>query len=215
MSVCVLFASDHPVTIRWTASSGKTLIQRARLSDVSSSRLMIAVPWREQYNPPPEGSQVTAEAADARGRCLAVFRGTVSSVALRQIDIRLDRAMEVIQRREHPRVRVPRGVQSAVLLAGEQSRYFLAHPVDLGTGGVRLLHRMPLQPGDGFRLTFRPRPDIALAPFAEVLESRLVPGSGGDNSVQTYLTRARFFDLTDLHRRFLSRYVGWLLAQRA
>jgi hypothetical protein len=214
MSEFVVFASEHPVTIRWTAPDGETLIQRARLSDVSDSRLMIAVPWREQYSPPIEGGQVTAEAADARGRCLALFHGTVKSVALRQIDIRLDRAMEVVQRREHPRARVPRGFQSAMLLSAEQSCHFLAHPLDLGTGGVRLLHRRPLQPGDGFQLTFRPRRDIALTPSAEVLESQLVTGPGGNGPTETYVTRARFFDLTDLHQRFLSRYVGWLLTNR-
>jgi hypothetical protein len=214
MSDYVVFASDHPVTLRWTGSDGAGLRQQARLHDVSDTRLVIEVPWREAYNPPAVGGRVTAEAADAKGNCLALFHGTVKAIVSRQIDIRLDKAMDVVQRRAHPRARVPFGFHTAVLQSDEGPRYFLAHPLDLGGGGVRILHRLPLKRGDSFRLTFRPRQDIVLVLSAEVIESRPVAGSGKGDSRPTYMSRAKFTDLTEMHRRFLSRYVGWLLATR-
>jgi hypothetical protein len=214
MSSYVVFASDHPVTLRWTAADGASLSQQARLHDVSDSRLIIEVPWREKYNPPVVGGHVTAEAADAKGDCLALFRGTIKSIASRQIDIRLEKSMDVVQRRAHPRARVPFGFHTAVLVSAEPPRYFLAHPLDLGAGGVRIIHRLPLQPGDCFRLTFRPRPGITIAVSAQVIESQPVKGSTQGRQKTTFVTRSKFVDLSEMNQRFLSRYVGWLLSNR-
>jgi hypothetical protein len=214
MAGYIVFASDRPVTLRWTAPDGAGLSQRARLQDVSDSRLIVEVPWREQYNPPAIGGHATAETADAKGQCLALFRGTVKSIASRQLDIRLDRSMDVVQRRAHPRARVPFGFHTAVLLSAESSRYFLAHPLDVGAGGVRMLHRLPLRPGDRFRLTFRPRPGIMIAPSAQVIESQPVNGAARGPPGTAYVTRARFVDLPDSYQRFFTRYVGWLLSNR-
>lgn len=212
MSGYVVFASDHPVRLRWTAADGASLVQQAQLHDVSDSRLIVVVPRREQFNPPSVGGHVTAEAADAKGACLARFRGTVKSIASRQIDIRLDTSMDVIQRRAHPRARLPFGFHTAIHLTGDRARYFLAHPLDLGAGGVRMLHRLPLGLGDTFRLVFRPRAGITITLSAEVIESRPVAPSTQSAARPTYVTRAKFVDLTDLQRKFLSRYVGWLLS---
>ena len=214
MSGYVVFASDHPVTLHWTGADGANLAQRARLHDVSDSQLVVQVPGREQFHPPSIGGFVTAQAADAKGTCLALFRGTVKSVASRQIDIKLDTAMDVVQRRAHPRARLPFGFHTAILGSAEQARYVLAHPVDLGAGGVRMLHRLPLQTGDTFRLIFRPRAGITITLSAEVIECRPSPVPGGDGNRPTYATRAKFVELSEMHRRFLSRYVGWLLAAR-
>lgn len=212
MSGYVVFASDHPVTLQWTAVDGARLVQQAQLHDVSDSRLVVEVPWREQFTPPLVGGHVTAEAADAKGACLALFRGTVKSVVSRQIDIRLDKSMDVVQRRAHPRARLPFGFHTAIRLSGNQSRYFLAHPLDLGAGGVRMLHRLPLDPGESFQLIFRPRAGITITLSAEVIESQPVAQAGRQASRPTYMTRAKFFGLTEMHRKFLSRYVGWLLS---
>src|SRR5215213_1357025 len=211
MSSYVFFASDHPVTLHWRASDGTSLSQRARLHDVSDAQLIVDMPGREQRSLPCIGGHVTAEAADANGSCLARFRGRVASISSRQIDIRLDKAMDVVQRRAHPRARVPFGYQTAVLVSGGQSRHFLAHPLDLGTGGVRIFHRMSLVPGDIFELTFRPKAGITITLSAEVIEcQRVAPSERGD-SRPSYISRAKFFNPSPMHQKFLSRYVGWLL----
>jgi hypothetical protein len=214
MSDYVVFASDHPVTLRWTAQDGATKLQRARLHDVSDARLVVDVPWRDAYNPPVIGVPVTAEAADAKGACLALFRGTVKAIASRQIDIRLDKSMDVVQRRAHPRARVPFGFHTAILHREEGSRYFLAHPIDLGAGGVRMLHRMPLEPHDRFRLYFRPKAGITITISAEVIECQAVASTTPGARKPNYATRARFVDLSEMNQRFLTRYVGWLLTLR-
>ena len=214
MSDYVVFASDHPVTLRWTAPDGATLRQQARLHDISDKRLVIEVPWREKYNPPTVGGQVTAEAADAKGECLALFRGTVKTIASRQIEVRLDKSMDVVQRRAHPRARMPFGFHTAILQGEGGSRYFLAHPIDLSAGGVRILHRLPLQPGDRFRLIFRPRPGITVTVSSQVIVCQPVAGTGRGAGKPSYATRARFLDLSEMNQRFLTRYVGWLLANR-
>ena len=214
MSGYVFFASDHPVTLRWTEADGTSISRRARLHDVSDAQLIVDVPRREQRSLPCIGGHITAEAADAKGSCLARFRGRVASISSRQIDIRLDKAMDVVQRRAHPRARVPFGYQTAVLVTGGQSRHFLAHPLDLGAGGVRIFHRMSLVPGDIFELTFRPRADITITLSAEVIECQRVAQPEQGDSRPSYVTRAKFFNLTPMHKKFLSRYVGWLLNAR-
>jgi len=214
MTEFVVFAADHPVTLRWTAPGGASLSQLALLHDVSDSRLILEAPRWEQYEPPAIGCHVTAEAADAKGECLALFRGTVKSIASRQIDIRLDTSMDVVQRRAHPRAQVPFGFHTAILLSEEGSRYFLAHPIDLGAGGVRMLHRLPLHPGDGFRLIFRPRPGITITVSAQVIESQPVKDPAQGRRKTTHVTRARFVDMSEMNQRFLTRYVGWLLSSR-
>jgi hypothetical protein len=214
MSDYVVFASDHPVTLRWTASDGASQLQQARLHDVSDTRLIIEVPWRETYNPPAVGGHVTAEAADAKGDCLAMFRGTVKSIVSRQIDIRLDKSMDVVQRRAHPRARVPFQFHSAILHTDEGPRYFLAHPLDLGGGGVRLIHRLRLQRGDRFRLVFRPKPGITLSLSAEVIQCQEAKDPTRGHQKTKFVTRAKFLDLSEMNQRFLARYVGWLISTR-
>jgi hypothetical protein len=214
MSGYVVFASDHPVTLRWTAADGTSLRQQARLHDVTDSRLVIEVPWREAYNPPAVGGHVTAEAADAKGACLALFKGTVKAIASRQIDIRLDKSMDVVQRRAHPRAQLPFGYHTAMLSGEGKPKYFLAHPLDLGIGGVKMLHRIPLKAGDSFKLFFRPKAGITLALDAEIIETRPVASNDPQSPNLNYVTRARFVDLSDLHQKFLTRYVNWLLAKR-
>jgi hypothetical protein len=214
MSDYVIFASDHPVTLRWTATDGATLTQQARLHDVTDSRLVIEVPWREEYHPPTVGFHVTAEAADAKGACLALFQGTVKTIASRQIDIKLDKSMDVVQRRAHPRARLPFAYHSAILSPESDPRYFLTHPLDLSAGGVRMLHRMQLKPGDTFKLFFRPKAGITLSLTAEVVDCMGVPPMDPNSKRPNYVTRAKFLGLTEMHQKFLTRYVGWLLANR-
>ena len=120
--------------------------------------------------------------------------------------------MAVVQRRAHPRARLPFGFHTAIHRSADQSRYFLAHPLDLCAGGVRMLHRMKLSKGDTFQLIFRPRAGITITLSAKVIESQPVAQPGQAASRPTFMTRAKFFDLTDMQRRFLSRYVGWLLS---
>ena len=42
-----------------------------------------------------------------------------------------------------------------IRLERDATRYFLAHPIDIGAGGIRFSHRLPLQAGDQFRLLLR------------------------------------------------------------
>lgn len=216
MAGFIVFATDHPVTLRWQASDRSELVQRGRLHDVSDTKLIVNVPGRDEYAPPATGTVVIAEAADAKGQCLALFHGTVKSVQHREILIRLDRAMEIVQRRAHPRARVPFGLHTAILVSSDPARFFLAQPVDLGAGGVRIMHRLPLQPEDTFRLVFRPKPGIIITPTATVIESWSLPEKRVRGRTTTaYVSRARFVDLPSMYVTFFTRYVDFLLKKGA
>jgi hypothetical protein len=161
------------------------------------------------------GRSVMAEAGDNNGTYLARFRGTVKTMESRLIDIHLDSAVDLVQRRAHPRARLPLSFNTAVLLEGGQERYFLAHPIDIGAGGVRIFHRLPMKAGDRFRLILRPRRDLVIKAEAEVIETGVIeyPTPSRRPRPVAYSTRARFVDLSPSARDLLSRYVGWLLRQ--
>lgn len=216
MSTRTVFVTNQPITLKWRAPTGTSFTQRALLQNVSESMLLIYFAYEGTYGPLPVGTAVSIEAPDANGAWLAQFRGTVTKFRGRQLEVHLDGAMEVVQRRAHPRAHLPFSFHSAVLLGPDTrpTRFFLAHPVDISVGGVRLLHRLPLSVDQRFRLHLRARGGITVAPIGCVLESKPVePTPGHAYAVTTYVTRSRFEDTSSSYQQFLSRYVNKLLAE--
>lgn len=216
MADFLVFGSNNQITLRWNAVDGDHVSREARLRRVSDSRLTVLLPrLNDATSGLAVGRPVTAEAGDTNGTYLARFKGVVKTIESRLIDIRLDGAVDLVQRRAHPRARLPFSFNTAVLLSGAEKRYFLAHPLDIGAGGVRIHHRLPLKPGDQFRLILRPRRDILITPVAEVIESSVVerPRTSRLQQPTAYATRARFIDLPPQYQGVLSKYVAWRLLQ--
>jgi hypothetical protein len=216
MTGFLVFGSNNPITLRWRATDGDHISRDARLRRVSESRLTVLLPrLHDSSSGLAVGRPVMAEAGDNNGTYLARFKGVVKTIESRLIDIRLEGAVDLVQRRAHPRARLPFSFNTSVLLGDGEERYFLAHPLDIGAGGVRIYHRLPLKAGDRFRLILRPRRDLVLTPLAEVIESGVMeyPTPSRLPRPPAYATRARFVDLPDSYQGLLSRYVSWLLRQ--
>ncbi len=216
MTGFLVFGSNNPITLRWRATDGDHISRDARLRRVSDSRLTVLLPrLNDASSGLVVGRPVMAEAGDNNGTYLARFKGTVTTIESRLIDIRLEGAVDLVQRRAHSRARLPFSFNTAVLLADGHERYFLAHPLDIGAGGVRIFHRLPLKPGDRFRLILRPRHDLVLTPVAEVIESSVMEYATPSRRPRptAYASRARFIDLPQSYQGLLSRYVSWLLRQ--
>ncbi len=214
MSSETMFLTNQPITVNWRSPGGESFSQRALLHNVSKSTLSVSFIYGGTYGPMPPGTNVRVEAPDANGAWLAQFAGRVARTRGRMTEIALDGAMEVVQRRAHPRARLPFSFTSAIVLSRDPVRYFLAHPVDISAGGVRLLHRVPLRVEDRFRLNLRPRDGVTVSPIGRVLETVPTENSAEGPGPVTYMTRSCFEDLGSSYQRFLFRYVGTLLQQQ-
>jgi hypothetical protein len=158
------------------------------------------------------GEQISAEAGDHRGGGLAVFRGSVRSIESRLVRIAIDGGVDMQDRRRFHRAQLPFNFATAIHLSRDGTRYFLAHPVDISAGGVRLIHRIPLEHGDRFRLLLRINKNTTISPIAEVIETweKKPPARLRASSTQ-YVSRAAFVGLLPNEQTLIRRYVMWLL----
>jgi hypothetical protein len=158
------------------------------------------------------GEPICAEAGDHRGGGLAVFRGSVRAIESRLIKIKIDGGIDMQNRRRFRRAKVPFHFATAILLSREGTRYLLAHPVDISAGGVRILHRIPLEPGNRFRLLLRITRETTISPIAEVIESwEQQSAPGFRRRSNSYVSRAAFVGLLPHELTLIRSYVHWLL----
>jgi hypothetical protein len=162
------------------------------------------------------GEQICAEAGDHRGGGLAIFRGSVRAIESRMVRISIDGGVDVQDRRRFRRAQLPFNFASAIHLSRDGTRYFLAHPVDLSAGGVRILHRIPFEQGERFRLLLRITKNTTISPVAEVIETweQKQPPTLKARAT-TYVSRAAFVGLLPHEQTLIRRYVMWLLGPPA
>jgi hypothetical protein len=209
----LFFTADHPVTVRWTSISGDEVIKPGRLHRVSESAVSIMLRQAvETADGLKVGEQICAEAGDHRGGGLAVFRGSVRAIESRLIKIAINGGVDVQDRRRFRRAQVPFNFASAILLGTEGTRYFLAHPVDISAGGLRMIHRVHLEQGDRFRLLLRIKRNTTISPIAQVIETwePKLPPTLRRRSTQ-YVSRASFIGLLPHEQSLIRSYVMWLL----
>lgn len=209
----LLFTADHPVTLRWTNAEGAEVTRPGRLHRVSEAAVSVtlqqAVDGEEKLA---IGEQVRAEAGDPRGNQLAVFRGSVNAIESGLVRIKIDGGIDVQDRRRFRRAQLPFHFTTGILLARDKSRYFLAHPIDIGAGGVRFSHRLPLQAGDQFRLLLRLKRDLTISPVGQVIETWEKPNPRTiRRHSTTYISRAVFLGLLPTEQTLIRSYVQWLL----
>jgi hypothetical protein len=207
------FTADHPVSLRWTTAGGGEITRPGRLQDVSESAASVmlrqAVDGDEKLA---VGEQVRAEAGDPRGDRFAVFRGSVNAVESRLVRIKIDGGIDVQDRRRFRRAHLPFHFTTGILLERDKARYFLAHPIDIGVGGIRFSHRLPLQAGDLFRLLLRLSRDVTISPVGQVIETWEKPTPPTIHSQsKTYVSRALFLGLLPTEQNLIRNYVQWLL----
>ena len=213
MSDALFFTADHPVTLRWTNAEGEEVTRPGRLYRVSEAAVSVmlrqAVEGEEKLA---IGEQVRAEAGDPRGERLAVFRGSVNAIESRLVRIKIDGGIDVQDRRRFRRAQLPFHFTTGILLERDKTCYFLAHPIDIGAGGVRFSHRLPLKAGDQFRLLLRLKRDLTISPVGQVIETweKPTPRTIRRQST-TYISRALFLGLLPTEQTLIRSYVQWLL----
>jgi hypothetical protein len=205
----LFFTADHPVTLRWTSASGDEVTRSGKLHRVSESNVQVMLRQAIVSTDGLKiGESVCAEAGDQRGDGLAVFKGSVRAIESRLVKIKLDGDIDVQDRRRFRRAKVPFHFATAILLSREGTRYFLAHPVDISAGGVRIIHRVPLEPGNRFRLLLRIKRDTTISPIAEVIETWEQPTPTSLRRRSTsYVTRAAFVGLLPHEQTLIRSYV--------
>jgi hypothetical protein len=209
----LFFTADHPVTLRWTSASGDEVARAGRLHRVSDSAVSVmlrqAIAADEGLK---IGEQVSAEAGEHNGTGLAIFRGSVRAIESRLVKIAINGGIDMQDRRRFRRAQVPFLFATAILLSREGTKYFLAHPVDISAGGVRITHRIPLQAGNHFRLVLRIKRNVTISPIAQVIETweQKMPPTRRRQS-QTYVSRAEFIGLLPHEQNMIRNYVMWLL----
>ena len=213
MADSLVFATNHPVTLRWVDQTGLEVERRGRLHRISHSG--IAIMLGRQLGPEdslPRGGHVTVEAGESQGRHLTIFHGSVMSVESRLIRISVNGGIEVLQRRRFPRARLVFRFSTAVLLGGEVPRFFVAQPIDLSGGGVRISHRLPLEVGARFRLVVRLTRNTMVAPIAEVIETweEHVPQTRWSQP-KRFVSRASFVEIVPRDRQLIAGYVAKVL----
>lgn len=216
MTDALYFTADHPLTLRWTGAGGAEITRPGRLHRLTESAVSVmlrqAVDGEEKLE---IGEQIRAEAADPRGERLTVFRGSVDAIEARLVKIKIDGGIDVQDRRRFRRAQMPFHFTTAIMLARDATRYFLAHPIDIGAGGVRFSHRLPLQPGDQFRMLLRLKRDLMLSPVGQVIETceQSTPRTIRRHST-TYVSRALFLGLLPNEQSQLRTYVHVLLGRK-
>jgi len=216
MTDLLFFAADHPVMLCWTTAEGAEITRPGRLYTVSEAAVSVmlqrAVGGEEKLA---IGEQVRAEAGDPRGDQLAVFRGSVNAIESRLVRIKIDGGIDVQNRRRFRRAQLPFHFTTGILLEREKTRYFLAHPIDIGAGGVRFSHRLPLQAGDQFRLLLRLKRDLTISPVGQVIETWEEPAPRTiRRQSKTYISRALFLGLLPTEQTLIRSYVQWLLREK-
>jgi hypothetical protein len=209
----LFFTADHPVTLRWISISGAEVARPGRLHRVSESAVQVMLRQALVSDDGLRiGEQISAEAGDHRGGGLAVFKGSVRSIESRLVKIAIDGGVDMHDRRRFRRAQVPFNFATAIHLSRDGTRYFLAHPVDISAGGVRIIHRINLEPGDRFRLLLRIKRNTTISPIAEVIETweQKQPARLRASGSQ-FVSRAAFVGLLPHEQSLIRSYVMWLL----
>jgi hypothetical protein len=205
----VLYRAHHPVTVRWDDPSGIEKAQAGQLRRISQSSMSLLLDRSVDRDASPRvGSRVRVEAGEYRGLHLTVFHGAVVSVGSHIVDVRLTGQSDQVQRRRYLRAQLPSHSATAILTTRDPGRYFLVQPVDVGQGGVRLRHRLPLVPGDRFRLVLRLVGQQKVTPLAQVIETwEEASASAHSPHAPMRVSRATFVDLSSADSAMIARYV--------
>ena len=204
MADALVFETNHPVTLRWIDDAGTEIGRRGRLHTIKNNGLavMLMQPL-EVHDSLKRGDHVSAEAGELRGRHLTVFHGSVVSVERRLVKIAFTSSVEVLQRRRFPRARLQYRFATAAKLGEQIPQFFVAQPIDLSGGGVRISHRLPLNEGDRFRLIVRLTRKTMVTPIAEVIETWEQPSRASQSPQPIRLiSRATFVELSARDRTF-------------
>jgi hypothetical protein len=213
MAESLVFDTNHPVTLRWIDEAGMEIGRRGRLHSITNNGLavMLTQPL-ESPGALKRGDHVSIEAGEFHGRHLTVFHGSVVSVESRLVRIALSSGVEVLQRRRFPRAKLQYRFATAIKLVEPVARYFVAQPIDLSGGGVRLSHRLPLREGDRFRLIVRLTRKTMVTPIAEVIETWEQPTKPSRwPQPPRFVSRATFVELSPRDRTLITGYVAKVL----
>jgi hypothetical protein len=204
------YSADHPFTLRWTTDAGTKVVQYGRLHQITQSTLAVMLHRPlEEDEIPRSGKRVFAETREYRGLHLKRIRGAVTYSSTRLVEIHLNGAPTQVQRRRHVRSGIVHCYATAILVREGVRRFFLARPIDIGQGGIRFSHRLPLQAGDRVQLTLRLDQDCMITPTAEIIETwpQAAPAAGQRAAPQTLVSRARFVQLANDEQAAIAQYV--------
>jgi len=212
----MLFNPNHPVTLRWIGGEGAEVERRGRLHKITQIGLSVMLQRPIQFEDKLKvGDPVSAEAGEFRGLHLTVFRGSVQAIESRLVRIQVDGGIDVIQRRRFPRAKLGMKFATAIRLRSRQLRFFVAQPMDISGGGVRISHRLPLSVNDRFRLILRLDRETTVSPVARVVETwEQKPPLHFRTRTPVYVSRAVFVELSDRDRHLIQRYVFTTLKAR-
>jgi len=210
MAAYQIYGTDHPVTLRWTTNEGANVVYRGRLQQITRSTLAIIL-----HQPVSDGDalrhghRVYAETREYRGLHLKRIHGAVTYSSTRLVEIQIDGAPKKVQRRRYLRSSLNRRFATGVLEQATERRYFLARPVDIGQGGIRFTHRLPLQAGDRVQLTLRLDRQRTIVPTAEIIETwaQAAPAALTHPARPSFVARARFIQLGHDEQAAIAQYV--------
>jgi len=208
MASGLLFRADHPATVFWSGPNGEPVTRRGRLHRITQTQLAVMLPRSLTRDEQPRRDQeIRVELADYRGLHLLVYRGPVKAVEARIISIHLGGEAEHVQRRRFVRAPV-RFRFAAARLIGARPRHFLAQPLDIGQGGIRFRHRLPLAPDDTVRFNLCLEGRSAVTPLARIIQTWPEPhAAGGIAGPPPQVSRAVFVDLSASDSAAIARYV--------
>jgi PilZ domain len=210
MAAYQLYRADHPVTLRWTTDKGLRVVQHGRLQQITRSTMTIMLHRPlDDGDIPRNGHRVFAETREYRGLHLERIQGAVTYSSARLVEIQVDGTPKQVQRRRYLRSGVDRRFATAVLVRDDGRRYFLARPVDIGQGGIRFSHRLPLQAGDRVQLTLRLDRQRTITPTAEVIETwtQAAQATTPHPAPPTFVSRTSFVHLAHDEQAAIAQYV--------
>jgi hypothetical protein len=204
------YSADHPFVLRWTTEAGTKVVQHGRLHQITQSSLAVMLHRPlEDDEIPRSGGRVFAETREYRGLHLKRIRGAVTYSSSRLVEIQLQEEPTKVQRRRYLRSGVAHCFATAILLSEDARRYLLVRPVDIGQGGIRFSHRLPLQAGDRMQVTLRLEQRRTITPTAEIIETW--PQTAQAASLlpvpPTQISRARFVHLGHDEQAAIAQYV--------